>query len=593
MRNTLILLLCFFSMGIFAQSDQLAQNYFDKGDFEKARVSYEDLLAKQPANGFYFQRLVETYQQLQQYDISEKAIQQRLDKFRQAVLLVELGYNFQLRKEPSKAKKYYDDALQRIDKNPQEVYSVAQAFERKSLIDYALQAYKKAIAADPKLNFNFQMAQLYGQLGDTDMMISMFLDEAYKNPHSSILIQNQLSRFMMGEEGETTFNESLRKALLIRAQKNQDVFWNEYLSWFYVQQKEYGKAFIQEKAIYKRNAETFSNIVNLAELAMDEKDTETAKEILAFILENTQDVEQLVQAHAFLIEMQIATSAEKNYKEIDAKFATLLNQFGVSPYTLPLQLLQAKFVTFNLRDPERGKAILKQALELPLGKFQAADVKMELADVFLFEEKFNQALLYYSQIEEDLKNDAIGHEASLKAAKTSYFKGDFEWANAQFKALKSATSQLIANDALEYFLLLSDNTAADSTQAALKQFARADYLLYQNKNREALDKFKAILASFKGQEIEPVTLLRMGLTYEKLGDYPSALSQYENIITNHKDCIYIDEALYFSAEIYNNNLKDPAKAKALYEQLLFGHADSIYFIDARKKFRQLRGDQNL
>jgi hypothetical protein len=48
---------------------------------------------------------------------------------------------------------------------------------------------------------------------------------------------------------------------------------------------------------------------------------------------------------------------------------------------------------------------------------------MELADILLFEEKkFNQALIYYSQIEMDLKNDVVAHEASLKAAKTSYFK---------------------------------------------------------------------------------------------------------------------------------------------------------------------------
>jgi tetratricopeptide (TPR) repeat protein len=218
---------------------------------------------------------------------------------------------------------------------------------------------------------------------------------------------------------------------------------------------------------------------------------------------------------------------------------------------------------------------------------------MELADILLFQEKFNQALLYYSQIEEDLKNDVIGHEASLKAAKTSYFKSDFVWALKQFKELKSVSSQLIANDAMEYFLLINDNTVADSTQTALKQFARGDYLLYQNKTQEALDLFQDILKNFKGQEIESVTLLRLGKTYEKLGDYTSALSQYQTIIDKHSDGIYVDEALYFSAEIYNKQLKDIEKAKPLYEKLVFHHEDSIYFVDARRKFRELRGDKEL
>jgi tetratricopeptide (TPR) repeat protein len=193
----------------------------------------------------------------------------------------------------------------------------------------------------------------------------------------------------------------------------------------------------------------------------------------------------------------------------------------------------------------------------------------------------------------DLKNDAVAHEASLKAAKTSYFKTDFVWALKQFKELKSANTQLIANDALEYFLLINDNTIADSTQTALKQFAKGDYLLYQNRNQEAIVQFQTVLKNFKGQEIEAVTLLRLGKVYEKLGDFTLALSQYQTIIDNHSDGIYIDEAYYFSAEIYSKQLQLPEKAKPLYEKIIFSHQDSIYFVEARKKFRQLRGDTNL
>jgi tetratricopeptide (TPR) repeat protein len=192
-----------------------------------------------------------------------------------------------------------------------------------------------------------------------------------------------------------------------------------------------------------------------------------------------------------------------------------------------------------------------------------------------------------------LKNDEVGHEASLKAAKTSYFKGDFDWAQKQFKALKSASTQLIANDALEYFLLISDNTVSDSTQTDLKKFARADYLLYQNKIQDALAEFQSILKDHKTDEIQDVTTLRLGRIYEKQGNYTAALTEYQTIIDKFQEGIYIDEALYFSAEIYNKQLKETDKAKALYEKILFNHQDSIYFIDSRKKFRQLRGDNNL
>jgi len=588
MKKIIALLFIFFSLLVHCQNEQLALNYFDRGEFEKALVSYEELLKAQPNNFNYFQKAVECYQQLQQFDKAEKAIQERLDKYKQGNFLVELGYNYQLQKNQEKANKYYDQAIDKIKKNPSEVYQIAYVFDRKALVDYALLAYQTAVSLEPKFNFNFQMALLYGQKGETDKMIDMFLTEAYTNPQNLIMIQNQLSRFTT-EETDVTFNDALKKALLVRIQKNQDIFWNEFLSWFYVQQKEYGKAFIQEKAIYKRNPESFSNIVNLGQLAIEENDQEAAKEILGFVLENTKDLDLQIQSHSYLMEMKIDKALPKDYPAINLELDNLIKEFGVSPFSLSLLKIKAHFVTFNMKDAETGKVILKNVLEMPLNRDQAAEVKMELADILLFEEKFNQALIYYSQIENDANNSPIGQEASLKTAKTSYFKADFKWAEHQLKVLKSASTQLIANDALDLFLLISDNTVEDSTQVALKKFARADFLLYQEKKQDALTAFQAILKENKGDAIEPVTLLRIGKTYEELGDTNAALANYKLILDNFKECIYVDEALFYSAEIYNQ-LNDVEKAKPLYEEVITKHEDSIHYVTSQKKYRKLRGD---
>ncbi|NRT14612.1 tetratricopeptide (TPR) repeat protein [Flavobacterium sp. 28A] len=581
-----------FSLFSFSQNEELAEYYYEKSDFEKAKISYEELLESVPQNLQYFLRTVDCYQQLQQYKEAEKLLQSRFNKYNQANILVELGFNFQLQKEEAKAKAYYEQAIERIKKNARDVYGVSSAFEKKTLLDYTLKAYETATATEPNYNFNYQKALLFGQLGNTDMMISTLLDEAYATPQSSNLIKSQLARYM-ADEADVAFSDNVRKALILRVQKTQDVFWNRFLSWFYVQQKEFGKAFIQEKAIYKRNPESLSTIIGLAQQAIQEEDQETATEILNFIIENTTDLELLIQADTYLVKMKIEKAQEKDFVAINSALDALLAKYEITPFTLSLQLIQAHFVAFDLKNPEKGRVIINKALALQLNDYEIAQTKMELADILLYEEKFNQALLYYSQIELDLKNDVVAHEASLKAAKTSYFKTDFQWALKQFKELKSANTQLIANDALEYFLLVNDNTVADSTQTALKEFAKGDYLLYQNRNDEAIAKFQAILQKFKGQEIEAVTLLRLGKVYEKRGAFDLALSQYQEIITNHSDGIYVDEALYFSAEIYNKKLALPEKAKPLYEKIIFNHEDSIYFVEARKAFRKLRGDSNL
>jgi tetratricopeptide (TPR) repeat protein len=592
MKNLLLFISLFFSLLAFSQNEQLAEYYYEKSDFEKAKISYEELLQSAPQNLQYFLRTVDCYQQLQQYENAEKLLQARFNKYNQANILVEIGYNFQLQKNETKAQSYYDQAIDRITKNAREVYGVAASFEKKVLLAYALKAYETATSVEPNYNFNYQKALLYGQLGKTDMMITTLLDEAFVNPQNANLIKSQLARYM-ADEADVSFSDSVKKALILRVQKTQDIFWNRYLSWFYMQQKEFGKAFIQEKAIYKRNSESLNNIINLAQLAIVENDQEVAIEILNFVKENTQDLELLIQADTYLIKIKIEKAQESDNVAIKTALSDLLSKYEITSFTLPLQLIQAHFVAFNLKNPEEGRTIIKKALELQLSSYDEARVKMELADILLLEEKYNQALLFYSQIELDLKNDVLAHEASLKAAKTSYFKTDFTWALKQFKELKSANTLLIANDALEYFLLINDNTVADSTQTALKEFAKGDYLVYQNRNKEAIAQFQAILKQFKGQDIEAVTLFRLGKIYEKTANYDLALSQYQSIIDFHSDGIYIDEALFYAAQIYDEILQLPEKAKPLYEKLIFNHEDSIYFVEARKNFRRLRGDSNL
>ena len=605
MRNYFVYILLFFSVLGFSQpytaasdlsnskpNEQLAQNYFDRGEFSKAILVFESLVKSQPNNYLYFQKQVACYQQLVEFDKAENVILARIEKTRQPNLYIELGYNYQLQKENQKANKYYKLALEKVKENPNNVYTVARDFEQKVLVQEAIEAYNLGSVGNPNANFEYQIALLQGQLGKTDLMIDTLIDYAFKNPMNLPLVQNQLNRFI-ADDSQKTFSETLKKSLLIRTQKTPDIFWNQFMSWFFVQQKEYGKAFIQEKAIFKRNPEYFVNIVNLARLSVQDNDTETARTILEYILVNTTDVELQMEANYQIVSLDIDKATPTEYSKIQEKLNLLLKENGVSPYSLKLQILKAHFEAFYLKQFESSKSILNEALTLPINNYQRAEVKMELADVLLLDQKFNQAIVYYAQIEDDLKNDEIAHEASFKMAKASYFKGDFDWALKQFQVLKSSTSQLIANDSMELFLLINDNTVQDSTQVALKKFAKADFYKYQNKNEEALKDFKVILTQHKGESIEDVAMLRMGQLYEKTNNFQEALNYYQQIIDNHSDGIYVDEALFFSAEIYRKNLIDIDKAKANYEKIIFKHEDSIYFVESRNNFRKLRGDTNL
>lgn len=585
-----ILLLASFS--VWSQNDQLGLQYFENGEFEKALTIFEENSQKQPSNYFYFQKVIECLQQLKQYDKAQETITARIQKNNQPVLLAELGYNYQLQKEEAKASKQYNLALLEVEKQSNYAYQIASFFEKKSLLHLAIKAYEIGQKANPNLNFDYQTALLQGQLGNLDLMLEKLLEYGYKNQESTALIQNQLSRFII-DDINGTFTNSIKKSLLLKTQKSQEIYWNELLSWLFVQQKEYGKAFIQEKAIYKRNPENFYNIVSLAKFAIEEKQNEEATNILTFVLENTADVALQMQAHHFLIALEIELASQENYAAIDVKLQELLKKYGVSPYSLDLQLLTAHFEAFNLNQPERGKQLLQNALKLPLNARDQSKVKMELADIMVYDEKFNQAILYYAQVEENMKNDVLAHEASMKLAKANFYKKDFDWTLQQVKVLKQSPSLLIANDAVELFLLIQDNSAEDSLRVALQAYAQADFQLYQNKNEVALQSFLTLLQKHKGESIEESTLLKVGKIYEDKKEYLKALSYYQIILDQHQDGIFIDEALFFSAEINRKYLLDNEKAKVLYEKMVLEHPDSLYFTESRKQYRTLRGDTTI
>ncbi len=592
MRKLFFIFLFIFQNALFAQNEQLALDYVETGEYEKAITLLEAIIEKQPTNYYYFEKLLTCYQQTEQFDKALALVQQRIKRYKQPQLLIEEGYIYQLQGENKKAEEKYQEALTKIYDNPNYAYNLGATFQNKTLLSWALQAYELGQKENPNLKFDYQIALIEGQMGNLEGMTNKLLDYAYSNQNNTPNVQNYFSRFL-NENTSGTFHNVLKKALLIRTQKTPDVYWNEFLSWFYVQQKEFNKAFIQEKAVFKRNPETLNNIIALGQMSIDDNQKETAQSIFSFVLENTQDIGLQIRANEYLMRIKIEVSEKSDYPKLKEELSLLLKKFGISPYSLNLQLLTANFECFYLNNPNEASQLLNKSLELPLNPRQIASVKLELADILLYNEKFNQAILYYAQVEDNMKNDEMAHEASMKMAKANYFKNDFDWALQQVKVLKQSSSLLIANDALELFLLIQDNSVEDSLRKALTAFSKADLKLYQKKKNDALQDFKQILTDYKDDPIADETLLKIGKIQQDLKQYNEAITSFNEIIEKHTDGVFVDEALYFSAEIYRRFLDNPEKAKALYEKIIFNHQDSIYFTESQRQYRLLRGDTNI
>ncbi|MGV6830426.1 MAG: tetratricopeptide repeat protein [bacterium] len=588
MRILTLFTCIFFVAFSFGQNEELAKRYFDEGEFEKALNSYQRLYDSNKGNSNYFFKIVEIYQQLEQLDESERLLVDKIARNKSPHYLVELGYNYQLKNDSLYAKKYYQLARDAIEEKPIFAYNVAKSFENHSLIDRAAEVYERAMVLRPQSNYNMQLARIYGEQGKVGQMFSKYIDFIELNTTYINYAKRSFSEYI-SEDGLDENNILLRKALLKKSQQAPNILWNQLLSWLFVQQHDYKKAFAQEKAIHKRHQE-LQGVIDLSDMAIEENQYEIASEILDYIINNSYDAETILYAHQDLIELRILESGPKSYNEIKTSYNTLFDQYGRNETTLDLQLSEANFIAFYLNEPVAASKLLKESLNNNLSKYQQAKLKLKLGDILVFQEKFNEALIYFTQIQKSLKNSTLAQEARFKVAKTSYYKGDFEWAETQLKVLKSSTSQLIANDALDLKLLISDNKYDDSTQTALKLYAKADLYAYQNKSAEAINLLNKILEDHKTESIIDQALYTQAKLFEKLGQLDKAETNYKKIIEDFREDILADDAYFHLAELYANKLNRIEEAKPLYEKILFEYLDSIYYVEARKKYRRLRGD---
>ncbi len=587
---TILCVLCCYAFAK-AQSEQLARNYADQGEFEKAILTYKKVLKKQPGNKTLLSGLAKSYQQLEKYDEAREELSSYLPKMRdKGFLMVELGYNEQLSGNDSLASSYYQRAINGVSERTMNTHIVARTFQDHSLLGQAVSAYEAGTIANPNSNYSVQLAKLYGELGEIEKMFTANLDLLIKTPKYISVIQRTFALYIT-DDPLNEANIIFRKTLLKRLQKNQSVIYNELLSWLFIQQKQYDKAFVQQKAIYRRTDGSYEGLVSLGDIAIEEKAYDDAIDILNFLKENPTDEDVLLESEQKLLKIAItrATSEEKKL-EIKQQFETLLSNPTIIDYSIHIQVDYAHFVAFNMGNPDEAINYLKEAIKRPRGRFDEARLKMELADILVLKEQFNQALIYYSQIQNKIQNNVISQEARFKVAKTSYYKGDFDWAEQQLDVLKKGATQLIANDALELLLVIRDNSVDDSLQTALKKYAKADLFSYKNEKDKALALYDDILEIHKGEKIEDEALLSQAKLYEEKEAFEKARKNYETIIEYYSDGILADDAYYRLARLYEGPLNNVEKAKDNYERIIFDLADSIYYVEAQKRFRNLRGD---
>ena len=414
-----------FLMGtVFAQQEDLAQNYFDQAEYGKALSIYQKLYQDNPTNLGYLFQMVTIHQELEQYQVAQnlliKAIDQPNPQF-----LVELGYNYSLQNDPVLSEKYYDQALVKLEENPIYTNYVADRFRQRGLLDRAIQALEQTIAIQPQPNFLLQLTRFYGEKGEVDKFFQKYLELALVNPVYAGYAKRDFSKYIT-DNSENPNNQLLKKLLLEKLQEFPDIMWNDFLSWLFVQQNDFAAAFMQEKAIFARQGSTLNPIFQLAELCEDNDQLPLAKRIYVYLVEQSPERGMRLKAQIGQVEVEAKMAKSAEYDPIESRYNKLFEEYGQGSFTVSLGLSYAHFLINYQSDAPRAIEFLKSLIASSnLKGFELAQTQLLLGDALVMEERFNEALVEYSKVQIDMKNSTIAQEAKFKIAQTSFYKGDF------------------------------------------------------------------------------------------------------------------------------------------------------------------------
>jgi tetratricopeptide (TPR) repeat protein len=593
------LLLVFLLVSSFAVAQQgeqqLAYQYYVNGEYDKAIALYEELNEKRFSVAYYIPYFGSLLN-IEDYKSAEKLAKKVAKIYPNSLnYQLEIGITQQKSGNSRKAERTFDKLYKKLNGQQSQAINLANTFRRYEMYEYALGVYLLSEKKNSKSSFSVQKAQLYAHLGKVDLMIAEYLKELARNPRQKQMVMAQVQRFLNNDGIKSERNYQLvKKALLphVRAEQDRTDF-SEMLIWLFMQNAQYEMAIRQAKSLDKRTNGDGEGVYSLAESLLDKKHYNLAVNAYDYVVQKGKTNYLFVDANINKLYALTKKISEQQQQVIvlDKSYQQVITDLGKNKNTVLLLSNYAHFKAFYLHDLVAAEQLLLEAMNIGgINKTDLAECKLEYADVQLLQGNIWESLLYYSQVEKDFKENPIGHEAKLRRAKIAYYQGDFDWAQAQLGTLKASTSKLIANDAMDLSLLIIDNFNLDTTTIAMRAFAAADLLNYQQKYDSAIEKYDSVLVNFSGHTLSDEIYMRKAEIYLKLNNIDLALQMYEKVNEDWGYDILADDALYKLAKIYDNTLKDKVKAMELYEQLLLDHNSSIFVAEARKRFRSLRGD---
>ena len=589
-------LLLFVANFSFAQEIdmKLAKGYLSDGEYEKAIAYYQELIENPKVQIEVYDDYLSALFYIQNYEEALKMNKKMSKRFPsnqeyevdKGVILLKQG-------EKEKAEKHFDKLISGVPNNINYFNQVANRMIKYELLDWAEKTLEYGAKKGNAKMYNYSLANIYVRSNQKEKLQNLLVNGVVEGSINKSYAQNTLQRILVGDD-----YDKLEDLLVEKVQEHPENYdLNEFMIWIYYQKKDFYGALMQAKAFDRKNKMGGQKVMEVGDISMKNKDYENAIEAYDYINLNYPESQynlpakkKGIYAKEEVVKNEFPIDTSKVQSLID-DYNYVLKIYGSNKKNAELYRRIANLQAFYLDKKDESVKILETLIAVPSASRKlVSQAKLDLGDIYILKEEPWEASLLYSQVEKDNKDTPMGFESKLRNARLSYFKGEFELAQAHLDILKLATSREIANDALDLSLLIQDNTGLDTSTEAMSKFANVELLVFQHKMDEAISELDKMLVKYPGHSLTDEIYYQQAQIFITIGDFEKAVKPLQKIDQFYAEDILADDAIMTLAKLYEEKLNKKEIAKELYEDIVLNHSGSIYVDEARKRYRELRGD---
>lgn len=584
---------CFMAVAQLPEEYELANEYYRRGECEKAIQEYQSLLRKQKDHLLLvYTTYSECLRNMQRYKEYEALVNEAIKLApEQPSFWLDLWALYRKEENTRKADRLFQQFSERFSRDYTQASQVVRRLMEMQEWYYTRQFILQCRKSIYRYVFAIEMADIYAVEKNYEGSLQEYLLLLHNDAGQVDMVKNVLQEQL---DNEVLLNLVEKKLIELSQRYPDEHVFSDLLAWLYLQRGDYDTAFVLLKATDKRfqlgGQQLFQTAMTLyynqAYAAADQYFSYIKKQYSSSYLSYAAARYSISCKEAFL--KQQLNPSKDALSKIAHEYEEIIRmgkgRSEIKEAYTSLAFLYANF----LEKPDTALRLLDEAIQIYNRESEfVAWVKIQKADILLLLDQPWEAGLLYAQVEKDVKDTPVAYEAKLRRAKLFYYTGNFELAKEYFDILKAATSRQIANDAMQISLLISENEQQDSLHTPLHVYARADLLFFQQQYQKAYQLLDSLKQHAVAHPIVDDVIWLQATILKQSRNYEQAVRYYQKIVEEYAYEIWADDALFELVNIYFYRLQDSEKAYYYAIELLKKHPDSIFVSQTRKILQEI------